>query len=62
MGCSILSLVEIFYQIFVLFFVKSNTVGEVKNEEEKLQTPMKDNKAVVIVEDLENEIENGKIE
>lgn len=60
MGCSILSLVELFYQLFVTIFTKNtNQTGEKK--EDKMPTPKKDNRTVVFVEEDENK-ENEKNE
>lgn len=60
MGCSILSLVELFYQLFVTIFTKNaNQTGDKK--EDKMPTPKKDNRTVVFVEEDENK-ENEKNE
>ena len=50
MGCSILSLVELIYQIFVIAFTRKSLTNDDKKDE-VVQLPTKDERAVVTVED-----------
>lgn len=51
MGCSILSLVELVYNFVLTFFKRRNAINDQLALNKKPQTPMKDNRASIVIEE-----------